>query len=71
MYIINVNSVQNPVLFSYTSTVICYFSFLPENCQVKFTKETNTIELKCEDAEFCNYRLPECAMYMLSQKPPI
>lgn len=54
MNIINVISIQNLVLFNYTSTMISYFSFLPEKCQVKFTKDTNIIELKSEDVGVCN-----------------
>lgn len=54
MNIINFISIRNPILLNYTSTVISYFSFLPENCQVKFTKDTNIIELRSEYAGFCN-----------------
>lgn len=54
MNIINVILIKSPVLFSYSSTVISYFSFLPENCKVNFTKDTMTIEFKGGDAGFCN-----------------
>lgn len=45
-------SIQNPVVFSYT--IVIFFLFLPESCQVKFTKDTNNIKIKSEDAGFCN-----------------
>lgn len=54
MYTININPPQNPVLYSYISTVMSYFLFLPECCQVKFTKQTNIIVLNWEDSIFRN-----------------